>query len=104
MYECIIYAWPVIPSLSDGGVGGGRWHISACRSGRESVFGGGSTMVKRARERSRRGERSREKQQTHEDGARVMHIETRRGRAKKKERERERKKRSSKDRRIKDWL
>lgn len=63
-------------------------------------------MVKRARERSYRGERSREKQQTHEDGARVMHIETRRGRAKKKEgeRERERKKRSSKDRRIKDWL
>lgn len=49
----------------------------------------------------------REKQQTHEDGARVMHIETRRGRAKKKkerERERERKNRSSKDRRIKDWL
>lgn len=46
-------------------------------------------MVKRARERSYRGERSREKQQTHEDGARVMHIETRRGRAKKKEGERE---------------
>lgn len=23
MYECIIYAWPVIFSLSDGGVGGG---------------------------------------------------------------------------------
>ncbi len=57
-------------------------------------------MAKRARECLRRGERNREKKQTHEDGARVMHIETRRGRAKK----RERKKRSSKDRRIKDWI
>lgn len=38
--------------------GRGRWHINACRSGRESVFRGGSMMVKRARERSRRGERS----------------------------------------------
>lgn len=48
-------------------------------------------MAKRARERLRRGERNREKEQTHEDGARVMHIETRRGRAKKKEREGEKK-------------
>ncbi len=39
-------------------------------------------MAKRARECLRRGERNREKKQTHEDGARVMHIETRRGRAK----------------------
>lgn len=55
-------------------------------------------MVKRVRERSHRGERNREKEQTHEDGARVMHIETSRGRAKKKkerEREREREKREA---------
>lgn len=54
-------------------------------------------MVKRARERSYRGERSREKQQTHEDGARVMHIETRRGGQKRrKEKERERKREAQK--------
>lgn len=49
-------------------------------------------MVKRARECLHWGERNREKKQTHEEGARVMHIETRRGRAKKKkEREGEKK-------------
>lgn len=96
MHECIIYARPVRCSLSDRGVGGGDGTSTHVEVGGKRCSEEGARWS-----RSRRGE----KEQTHEDGARVMHIETRRGRAKKKrERERERKKRSSKDRRIKDWL
>ncbi len=45
--------------------GRGRWHIGTCRSGRVTVFGGGSTMAKRARGIACVGERETERRSKH---------------------------------------
>lgn len=67
--------------------GRGRWHISACRSGRESVFGGGSTMVN---ENGRIGEREAERSSKHMKTERGWCTSKQEGGGQKSRKERER--------------